>query len=218
MSSLNFKKFNKIDSKTKYTVYGWIREVENALKVTNIPTTISNICIIYYRDDECFDKIEPGITAKKNNKIVTVDCMTGDNFIFSFGKIGISSTTEVVCQWDIKIRSKNTTQLFMYKSIIFGVASVNSGLINHKTKNFYETDGSIFGYKTGWNDAYVSGIYDVISVHLDLKKRNVKFFVNGKLQKNEIHPIEIGDDVKYRLMVGMQQELDSVEILRYVQL
>ena len=192
--------------------------MENALKVVNIPTMISNICIVYYRDDECFDEIGPGITAKKNNKIVTVTFRTNDNFMFSFGRIGILSTRDVVCQWDIRIHSKNTKRIFSSESIRIGVASVDSGSVNHKTKNFYETDGTIFGYKTGWNHAYVAGIYDVISVRLDLKKRNIKFFVNGKLQKNEIHPIEIGEDIKYRLMVGMQQQMDAVEILRYVQL
>ena len=56
MSSL-LKKLSKIDDRTKLTVYGWIRQQEKSLRLRNIPSMITAICILYARDDEIFEII-----------------------------------------------------------------------------------------------------------------------------------------------------------------
>ena len=51
------KQLSKIDKRTKYSVYGWIREEEKALKLSKIPSMISAMFILYFREDEIFGVI-----------------------------------------------------------------------------------------------------------------------------------------------------------------
>ena len=46
---------SKVDKRTKYSVYGWIREYEKALNLSTIAHIISSISILYFRDDGIFD-------------------------------------------------------------------------------------------------------------------------------------------------------------------
>ena len=50
---------------------GWIRKQEKMLKLHNVPTVVTSMCILYTREDEIFDKIsDNGI---KINKIVDMN-------------------------------------------------------------------------------------------------------------------------------------------------
>ena len=48
------KKLSKIPIRTKHTVNGWIREAELELTLSNIPSMITAICILYYAENDKF--------------------------------------------------------------------------------------------------------------------------------------------------------------------
>ena len=59
---------------------------------------------------------------------------------------------------------------------------------------------------------------DVISIKLNLKKRNIEYFINNKSVGIIYKNIPIGDDIKYRLCILMSGEpqkirLDSFEYI-----
>ena len=62
--SSSFKKLSKIDKRTKYSVYGWIREMEQALDLSQVPMMISSICILYFHKDPIFDSNLIGTSTK----------------------------------------------------------------------------------------------------------------------------------------------------------
>ena len=67
MASL-LKKLSKIDNKTKYVVYGWIRRAEDKLELGHIPMMISSICILYYHQDEIFHIVSKNVKVSKDRK------------------------------------------------------------------------------------------------------------------------------------------------------
>ena len=68
-----FKQLSKIDSRTKYSVYGWIKSQEKQLKLRDIPSMISALCILYFRDDEIFDIIsKKEIQLSHNHKVIHI--------------------------------------------------------------------------------------------------------------------------------------------------
>ena len=66
------KQLSKVSIHTKYSVYGWVREAETELRMGDIPLMIQTICILYYRDDDVFDKIDENgfIIESKDNYIL----------------------------------------------------------------------------------------------------------------------------------------------------
>ena len=55
MSTL--KKLATIDQRTEYAVYGWIRHADQELMKGCLPTVISNICLLYFYEEEIFKVI-----------------------------------------------------------------------------------------------------------------------------------------------------------------
>ena len=69
--SMAFKQLNKVDKRTKYSVYGWIRNNEKSLKLSNVPSMITSICVLYFRDEEIFDVISKETELSGNKKMIT---------------------------------------------------------------------------------------------------------------------------------------------------
>ena len=70
MTSL-LKRLSTIDDKTKYGVYGWIREAEKELKSSQIPLMISSICILYYHEYDTFEIVPDNTRISCNGKCIT---------------------------------------------------------------------------------------------------------------------------------------------------
>ena len=48
MSLFQFKKINKADIPSKYSVFGYMRQMESALKLPTIPSLILHTCLLFY--------------------------------------------------------------------------------------------------------------------------------------------------------------------------
>eukprot|EP01084_Bolivina_argentea_P060852 111169_1 len=116
------QKVNKIDKQTKYTVFGWIREMEKSFilvskiivawvlrylyKLTHVPMMLKSICILYYIDDEIFD--ETYVTGywthlSLDKKMAAVSEMSlGPKC--HYGVLKINSKSDNICQWDLTIK------------------------------------------------------------------------------------------------------------------
>lgn len=70
---MSFEILKRVSLRNKYSCYGWIREHENMLKLSQIPALVKSLCIMYFRDDDMFDKTSTrgGVFISSNKKIVS---------------------------------------------------------------------------------------------------------------------------------------------------
>ena len=219
MSSL--KQLSKIDQRTKLKVYGWIREAEKKLKLDFLPM-ISNIIILYVRDDEVFDVISEDVQLSNNNK-----CLTKINSkrygCGSYGRIVIPSQSGIFCQWDIKVLKLGNTFRIGISSCLLANETVFHQIGNHyvlysdswKWSHTTATllpqlvlpDADLPSFKEG----------DVVSIYLDLRGQNGKLSIAVDDGNKYIaySNIKRGEDISYRLMVIPKSINDSVEIIGF---
>ena len=69
MDSLNSVNL-KIDNRTKYGVYGWIREAEKELQLSDIPDAVCMVIILFYRYDDSFDIYDESIKLSDDQKMI----------------------------------------------------------------------------------------------------------------------------------------------------
>ena len=210
MSSL-FKQISKIDDRTKYSVYGWIRKAEYELKLGHIPMMIQSICILYVRDDEMFEIVSNGISLSDNKRVIRSNLYGEDYYYYCYGLVKVDSRQDCIYQWDLKI-----AKCPVYgKGVRFGIASCNKESKPGSYVYQYDNDGTTSGYGIGWvTGSDKAGEGDTLSVCLDLKRKKVNFYVNDKKQITVYENIETGDDLQYRLKVAITNNR-SVEIMRF---
>eukprot|EP01084_Bolivina_argentea_P045645 84023_1 len=102
-----FKRLKHIDMRSKYTVFGHIREMENKLSLfSNIPVLISYISLSYYNHGEYFHK-----SGLNKDMIVSEDKMTVTNSTgcddsnykhTTYGYTWIESTCDKIAKWTFK--------------------------------------------------------------------------------------------------------------------
>ena len=71
IQTMSLKQLSKVDKRTKYAVYGWVREQEKSLNSRVVPSMILPLCILYFRDLEMFGVVDNGAELSENNTIIT---------------------------------------------------------------------------------------------------------------------------------------------------
>ena len=96
------KKLWKIDRRTKLSVHGWMREYEQEVKSLNIPNSIIEICILFCRMDEIFDRYnKKAIKLSKDKKRIKLKKAT-QQLVRAYG-INEISFDGGKYRWDINI-------------------------------------------------------------------------------------------------------------------
>ena len=216
MSSL--KQLSKIDERTKLKVYGWIRTAEKELRLNYIPTMISNICILYVRDEDFFEIIADNVKVSKKDKCLTkINCNGWNNC--SFGSIEIPSKTDLIHQWDVKV-------IKLRSAFRIGVSSstlTNINMVNKKEGDYYVIYSDKFKwYESGnlfiWDNHLPRfDVDDIVSIYLYLRDQDGKLSVavNGGDKFVAYRDIKRGDSISYRFMVGFYYIDDCVEIVNF---
>ena len=217
-----YKQISQIDKRTKSTVNGLVREMEKELKLNHIPNMINSMCILFFRDDEIFDIIGRDVKVSENKKIITK--LQGHWQNNTYGIMEIPSMSNIIYTWTLKIHHLELNS----GHIMIGISSVQSPSTYFEIESngihyVYHGEGKIYyvGYSPKWvNDdwcSYGDGCVenDIFSVELDLKSKQIKFFINGEDQGVAYTNIDKDDNVKYRLMVSMAGKDDCVEILNF---
>ena len=113
-----WKKLSQIDIRTKYGIYGWMRQAEKELKLPHIPLMISSICILYFFEDEIFNEIGNQTEMSKDRK-----CIKNMSNKFSntnYGIIEIDSNSQGFYRWEIRWEIRLKSQATM-TNIIIGI-------------------------------------------------------------------------------------------------
>ena len=217
------KLLSKIDKRTKYAVFGWIRNSEHELNLNYVPLRISSLCVLYFREDEIFGITGQNVKVSDDGKSITKinrHCFNNN----SYGIIHVSSMSDCVCRWDLKINKLSTIY-----GVIIGVSSSlcpDQKLLHHRDESsHYAMWNGVFLYdrehlikeRPPWRD--IKGRCwkenDKISLVLDLVKEEIRFLVNGVDQGTVYKHVKKADDITYRLMVSMFDIGASVEILNF---
>eukprot|EP01084_Bolivina_argentea_P299262 515825_1 len=214
---------SKIDKRTKYTVCGWIRNNEKLLKLNHIPSLISCICILYFRDDEIFVTTGTKVKLSNNKKCIEKIANEYSYSNCSYGLIEISSNDNIKCQWDLKINKKKTHP--HYPSGGFIIMGINSSKQANPDKDCRIIDANYYVCSSGVGlNEYQSRIWypygkmwvenDKVSLCLDLKSKQIRFLTNDNDQGVAFNNIKTGNDIKYRLCVSLYAQ-SIVEIVNF---
>ena len=215
MSSL--KKLSKINQRTKYAVYGWIRKAEQELNFNNIPMLISCICILYFSEEDIFEILQQEMKLSNNKKIIwrwsTDRCW--ENCSCCYGNIVIPSMSDTVCRWDLRVRKLNHKV-----SLSVGISSETKAIFsNHDISYLIHDDG--FRNNIGCNiwDYYCHSFFAndnyKISIKLDLINAEIRYFINDNDQGIAFKNVMKKDDINYRLCVCIEELGTEIEIVSF---
>ena len=217
------KQLKKVDDRTKYGVYGWVRKAEQELKLQHVPMMISSIIILYFRDDEIFHVIGDDLQLSGNKKIITKKQNDFDWNNNAFGITIIPSTNKIKCEWELNINHCGDR----YQGIIAGISSHHESPNKdfEKTKDGIEyavnchSRGHKFSYfdrDHDWIDGgFVDETINKLSIELDLINKQVAFSMNNNNESIAKMSVKIKENLSYRLMVSIQGINDSAEIVDF---
>eukprot|EP01084_Bolivina_argentea_P082193 148825_1 len=225
--SESLKRLKQIDTRTKSTVFGYIREMENTLSLfSNVPVLISYISLSYYNHGEYFHK-----SGSHKGMIVSEDKMTVTNCTgikynnynhTTYGCTWIDSTCDKIAKWTFKASD--------YAWICF-VSKDNcendNCLRNRDEPNYGFTDCSNkFLFRRYCNDKGVSthtegfnmNFNALFTVILNTKQKTIGYYLENET-KNEskfiFKNIKIGEGIKYKLAVNMPRDGDKITLINF---
>ena len=227
--AVDLRRLNNIPNKTKWTVYGYIREHHALLKLEeynifkNIPDLIPSLCILYFDFCDFFAIIPNGVIYKSDDKKSISSIFGGVRRCY--GSAIISSDSNCICKWDLKILNipKSSRSRTCIK---IGIASTELSAENNQKKKlgdrFYvhsnyrwcKTHTGFAHHRIEKMSKYYTG--DVITITLNMKEKKVSFYNHtSKTQRN----IEMKDfeGYEYRLAIIMNTVNISVCIDKFTQ-
>ena len=143
-----------------------------------------------------------------------------------YGNIVIDSLSDIICRWNVRIQG------------LEGIGSVEIGVSGDAPSEKYldteQLPSNTFLFRTNNREYSLEHVYgsedcivsredgklhwesdDIVGIQLNLKKRNIEVSVNdmhiGIIFKN----IPIGDDIKYRLAICMNNDGQSATIINH---
>ena len=230
--SLNLQNIKHIDVKSRVLMNGYLRSLfkESEKDDIIIPDLVLHICLLFYYQREYFSFIINGHTRISQNFVSSDDKKTMslvDNCYGTvYGDIKIDSLSEVICRWDIRVRGetlRKTQDLVKYMIIGISGDEPKDEFKNWRHSynilqlpNTFACGGqildarNIYGAKEcviqkavpelTWNDG------DIVGIKLDLKQRNIEYFVNDENIAITHKNLPIGKDIKYRLGIIMNHD------------
>ena len=221
------KRLNLVDTRTKLTVFGYIRSQHKLsfksnpyALFSNIPSSISSICILYYHLYDYFELINPNMTLSDNKQNITLNTNYRDNL--TFGKEIISSTDQCIYKWYLQLNG--------YPSgFIIGLTSkpwnVNNNLYeSQKCGQCYlfwpNVSFQLASHITSWSvKDYIRDAKsnDIVCMEVNLIDKTIKIYLNDKDKGIAFKNVETGDDIKYRLSVTLLNIQTSISLVKFTQ-
>ena len=178
---------------------------------------IQAICILYFRKDEIFHVVKNNeIKLSENKKIITKisndKCWNNSNF-----GIKIPSETDSLYLWSLRINKCEEP------GVLLGIGSSDQTVNTAFSDNGYFFCGGLKYTRkcvSGWSNyckcqGFKEG--DNVSIHLDLRKSEIKLIINGKDQGVAFENIAKSKEITYHMFVTLRNINDSVEIVDFTQ-
>ena len=224
----------KLDVRAEYAASSYIRREHRKLFTLddeplfqNIPDGICVLCALYFGSRDYFEIIPDTEVSLSNDNMTATKVTAYSKGETSFGSLLIPSTSQCISQWDIKIDCFNHCN-----TILIGISSEPFDpykYFHDPTTNKLEdpTNHHAYVYGLGGQNRSFQGetwevngrpfhSSDVVAVRLDLKKKEVKFYVN-EIYSNVTFEIETGDNIEYRLAVALFDEGNQITLTKFEQ-
>ena len=211
----------KPETLARFTVGGYVREhmiesqrLQNYYSLfQNVPSLVTSMIIKYYFVHGHFEILYKHVKISEDRLIIEQDV----NGVWNHS-IPILSTLKMICKWDLKIHKAQRHDRGSYlmigisqcadKDVPFGARYIYAGWNGNKA-NAGRNGKNSYGQPYAEND--------IVSVELDLIKRAITFYKNGKSQGVAYEKIKQDDGIEYRLAVALVTKA-KIEIINYVEL
>ena len=233
MATKSLEDVKKVDQRSTYCVFGYIRRMQSLFPSENIyytiPALVIHWCLLYYFVDEQFgeDNLGMGYKLSKNNKIMKL-------IKNKFGAVYLRHTVKTgIHRWKFKILKVNDHHYYMSIGIFKTKNKVKAGC---RVDKFRADDGygwiincqrttTIKGSRDAGRGRRMPrraryGIRDcitgdIIEMILDLNQGNLSYVVNGEDWGVAFANIEI---TSYRAAVSANRTDDGMELISYQQI
>ena len=209
--SLVLTKLKKIGNRYKLIVFGFIRNQQNQLSLSNIPTLITYLCLGYYYHATYFQKYSKNI--KISNDKMTVTALKNMNGLkHACTNIWIESISKKIAKWKVKINSCRHLLIFRISSMEnFKFTKPSYGFDNYG--NTYTNDDNTWRDIMDINQDFKKG--DIITIILNMENATMATEKNN----NDLVLIFTGmvkrKDIKYRLAVDLAKKGNSVTLFDF---
>ena len=200
---LTIKTWEEIDDNLKMTIHGFVREVQALLPTCDtfyiIPNSICHIIGSFYFEMDKFELVSNHIELSDDHLAMsTREDISG--WSSAYGKIGIDSLSDIRCYWKIKIMKGLCTSFIGLSA----ARDINEAYVYRGDSGHHDPFYTLFNTEVrSHNDSkYYAAEYtegDIVTIYLDLVKKQIHFGVNEKEYGIAFENIETGIDVKYYL-------------------
>ena len=230
-----------VDTKSHELVCGYLRNIydESEREEHITPELVLNICLLFYFQREQFEVMIDGHSYKRPTFILSNNKRTASLqrgcYGSLYGNVKIDSLSESICRWDVTLECSESPLDDLTYFIDLGISgdepddeylNVDIGLPNNTfmCRGYHEDsdddqgfqDGNVFGskecVKRDVMDTLIWKPGHVVGIKLDLKERNIEYFINDESKGITHQNIPIGEDIKYRLAVTMTCDGHQVTI------
>ena len=213
MATLKRLKF--VNDRYKLTVFGYIHENEKILSVSNIPSMIGYLCLLYYFHGEYFEKSSNNI-EKSNDKLTITRNRGSQNWnCFAFGKVWIDSMIKCVAKWKFKINYIDDDSSYFHRAHIIIHLISKEGDFDRvgdmKYAPYYKINGNGFVLKKEISDTFTTNemtlsvskfrINDEIVLILDTVKGTISLKRNDEEIQCVFKNIDRNNKIRYKLAV-----------------
>ena len=212
--SFDRTELRRIDPKSKDTVYGYIRQMQQILPSDtpyyNIPELVTFICLKFYYIAEYFHFVADTLSISQENQRLSISTW---NFSSAYGStiIHLNAKSKHSYIWKFRI--------IQSYHIIIGI----SNQLRTDTQFNYAVDSKYYGYECdGYSQSWKDGQGflgshkfgydedDQVTMIFDTKKRNLRFMKND--DTNAICKFDDIIDGDYRMAIGLYGSYDKDEV------
>ena len=143
-------------------------------------------------------------------------CKNGYSTGSAFGNLIIDSMSDKICCWRFRIMRAEA-------NMAFGITdlwdNVDEDCFSKKDSNNYCAVHCQWARSRGeWKKyPFESRKGSIVEMMLNLKRRELSFYVNGQKSGVAFHDIKIGKDIYYKMAICFRSRRSSVKLLEYTE-
>ena len=203
------KRLKSIPNTSKHATFGYIREMEHQLALSNIPVMINYLCLGYYFHGEYFEKAGNDLSIT-NDKMsvtrITAPIYGARNRTTAYGKQWVELNTQKTIKWKFKIDSfghRNSFDATIWLGIVSKDHRINEDFGNQNDHPLWyqkikRSDGNAFTGYDSWHSHY---LVEDTEYELILSGERVLFQENGHIISDELSHLR--NDIRYKLALCM---------------
>ena len=222
-------KFRVKEDFEELLVDGYIRNIQQMMTKI-IPMSIITICYDYHGVMDYFSIAGKNVDISEDCLMATRKDDTLDDYDnTSYGTKWMNSTEKMVIKWTLRILFNEVYGVGIFIGITNNDSFANNafyddGKIENNIYYAYQNEQQL--YSSHKDDGIEPGFYvkeygdeygkdDIIMMELNLKEATLQYYKNGEPQGIACKNIIKDENIKYKLMVSMFSERDSIQIINF---